>query len=538
MSVAGVLVVGKFRGYVARGLAAGSVSPTISVIAVSDVQNTSVDVAVSTTGDDGSIFYLTNTSASAPADGPTLESASDGSQAVSVTGVQTLNDITVTETTTPQYVHVVHKNAGGEYSNILTSISFKTSNPPVFQGSVIDNDWQRDEAISIIAMENFFVPTGDSYSVASGALPSGVVLNTSTGEISGSPTGLGSGSVSIRATNADGTADSNSFSWVVGDSPQFSGTVSDQTWVIDQSITPIDLTSFFAPAAESFASIGDALPAGLVLAAGIISGTPTEVVASLDLQFRATNGYGNNDTNAFNISVESPPVFAGTVSDKSYTIGVAITPVDLSPFFTPSPASYSVASGTLPDGLSIVSGVLQGTPTTAVNANIVVRGTNPYGTDDTNSFAIGVSAASNPTLTLVSQTAVAISTNDVTSNLATLAGGFTAEDLVLTDLDGASAEYNLNAGGWTSIGAGVTLSAVDDDDTLQLRLDVGATYNRTYRIRGVFQTSGVSFTWVVRTIPDPNQTGLAKPIQDADNSTAVTADVLPSNTVINTGSIR
>lgn len=56
-------------------------------------------------------------------------------------------------------------------------------------------------------------PTG--WSISSGALPAGLSLNASTGEISGTPTTLSSGTFVIRCTNDAGYTDTDSVNWTV-----------------------------------------------------------------------------------------------------------------------------------------------------------------------------------------------------------------------------------------------------------------------------------------------------------------------------------
>ena len=90
------------------------------------------------------------------------------------------------------------------------------------------------------------------------------------------------------------------------------------------------------------------------------------------------------------------PVAAGAIADQNYPQDAAITPLDISADFTGSGITYALApsSAALPAGLSLSSaGLLTGTPTTqAGQVNIVVRGTNSGGFDDT-AFGVTIGAA-------------------------------------------------------------------------------------------------------------------------------------------------
>ncbi len=55
-----------------------------------------------------------------------------------------------------------------------------------------------------------------TYAITSGALPAGLTLNASTGEITGTPTGSGTSNFTIRATDAVGTGGSRAYSVNIG----------------------------------------------------------------------------------------------------------------------------------------------------------------------------------------------------------------------------------------------------------------------------------------------------------------------------------
>lgn len=115
-----------------------------------------------------------------------------------------------------------------------------------------------------------------SWAVSSGALPSGLSLNTSNGAITGTPTALGTASPSLRATGAGGTSAATPVAFtisagtpIIAPSQSFSGTVGT---AFNQSISLTDSTN--RPATNWVAT---GLPAGLSISAatGAITGTPT-----------------------------------------------------------------------------------------------------------------------------------------------------------------------------------------------------------------------------------------------------------------------
>lgn len=87
--------------------------------------------------------------------------------------------------------------------------------PPVLTGAIPAQTWLPGVAVSL-DLKDYYNPDGTSFSALAGTLPTGVSLNTSTGVISGTPTQTGSFTGhQYRATNADGSADTNVFAITV-----------------------------------------------------------------------------------------------------------------------------------------------------------------------------------------------------------------------------------------------------------------------------------------------------------------------------------
>lgn len=263
---------------------------------------------------------------------------------------------------------------------------------PAFTNSAINSTLVRGmEFAAILAASGNPAAT---FSVQSGALPSGLFLDANSGAITGSPTAAGTFSGIFAATNAGGTA-TQTFNIVVNaplattafSSPALSpailsGIPFSSTLVADGRPSP------------TFSLQSGALPPGLSLASGtgILSGIPT-VAGSFSGVFSASNGLGTA-TQSFSFTVTTPPsapVFSSATLSATLITGTPISHT-LGASGHPAP-SFSLQSGTLPTGLVLNSstGALTGAPTTPGTFTGVFAATNALGTA-TQSFTYTVNS--------------------------------------------------------------------------------------------------------------------------------------------------
>ena len=107
-----------------------------------------------------------------------------------------------------------------------------------------------------------------------------MTINTGTGEISGTPTAVGSSTVTITATDTDGeSVSSNEFAIIATDVPNaipvFNGPIQNQTGIVGEAVTPLALADFFSDIdTDDTLSIAltatSTLPAGLLLSLSLI----------------------------------------------------------------------------------------------------------------------------------------------------------------------------------------------------------------------------------------------------------------------------
>ncbi|TDO18119.1 putative Ig domain-containing protein [Mycobacterium sp. BK086] len=159
-----------------------------------------------------------------------------------------------------------------------------------------------------------------TWSKPTGSLPSGLSLNTSTGEISGTPSAAGSYSFTLRATNGYGSVDQ-----------AFSGSVLESTpSITESSLDSITTSVAFSQTlhASGYPTItwsnpSGSLPAGLTFdsATATISGTPT-TPGAYSFTIRVTNSIGHTDT-VYSGTVNPPIAFdaigGGSATSASFT---------------------------------------------------------------------------------------------------------------------------------------------------------------------------------------------------------------------------
>lgn len=225
-----------------------------------------------------------------------------------------------------------------------------------------------------------------SYAVILGTLPAGLSLNTTTGDITGTPTAATAGSVNvtIRGTNAQGNASQVVNITVIPAAPTALNYSSPVTYTNGTAITA-NSPNPTGGTPTSYAITSGILPAGLSIdpTTGIISGTPTAATAgTVSITIQGTNVSGSvSQTISITVN-DAAPTALNYGTPKTYTNGTPIQVNNPNPTGG-TPSSYTITSGSLPAGLSLdpVTGVISGKPTAATGGavSITIRGTNGVG---------------------------------------------------------------------------------------------------------------------------------------------------------------
>jgi hypothetical protein len=143
-------------------------------------------------------------------------------------------------------------NAAG--SDTTNTFTFEVYEDIVFSGPIPDQTFVLDTPYSLDA-STYFTGTVSGYSLG-GSWPAGFSIDaagliTGTATVTAAYTGL-----SVTATNSKpDSAVSNTFNGTAGVAPVFSGPIADQTWTIDELITPLDTSTYFGGATDATYSI-------------------------------------------------------------------------------------------------------------------------------------------------------------------------------------------------------------------------------------------------------------------------------------------
>ncbi|KVP39937.1 putative Ig domain-containing protein [Burkholderia ubonensis] len=232
----------------------------------------------------------------------------------------------------------------------------------------------------------YFTGAGVTWSVVSSSLPAGLYL-TSGGVISGTPTAGGTGTITARATYK-GVAGEQTYQVVSlsisvalngGTPPQ---ALVGQTYSYDLApLLSVSGDPAFNGSGVTWSVVSSSLPAGLSLTSdGRISGTPTASgTGSITARATYKNGSGQQTYEVVALNI--------TVSLAGATLPVGVTGNSYPGFdfksvlsvtgdaaYTPSAASWSVVSGSLPAGMALsANGVVSGTPSTAATSNFTLK---------------------------------------------------------------------------------------------------------------------------------------------------------------------
>src|ERR1019366_1113752 len=140
----------------------------------------------------------------------------------------------------------------------------------------------------------------------------------------------------------------------------------------------------------SWAVASGALPAGVSLSAGgTLSGTPG-TAGSSSFTVRVTDSASVSATAALSLAINPPALRITTSSLPAGTVGVAYSQALGASGGSP-PYSWSVASGSLPAGLSLVAGgTISGTHGTARSSSFTVRVTDSASVSATAALSLAI----------------------------------------------------------------------------------------------------------------------------------------------------
>jgi len=248
------------------------------------------------------------------------------------------------------------------------------------------------------------------WGVTSGALPPGLDLNASNGNISGVPISTGSFSFALRVTDQIPQSDQQNYTIAINAStpPSITSPSSLQAGTVNQPYPNTQLAATGGTQPYSW-SVNPALPNGLTLnpSSGVISGTPLSGSNGNSLhEFTVTDStmpinQQGRKTLSLTIIANVTPVTITTTSLPNGTVGQSYTAPELTASGGTSPYNWSRNNGSpLPQGLRLsASGAITGTPTNAGTTSTTFKvqdSTIPNQQSATKSLSITISAEASP----------------------------------------------------------------------------------------------------------------------------------------------
>ncbi|MGX0560874.1 LPXTG-motif cell wall-anchored protein [Staphylococcus epidermidis] len=395
----------------------------------------SYDVTVTTTDESGNSETTTFTIEVKDTTKPTVESVADQTQEINteiepikieatdnsgqavtnkveglpagVTFDEATNTISGTPSEVGSYtVTVTTMDESGNATETTFTIDVEDTTKPTVE-SVADQTQEVNTEITPITIES---EDNSDQAVTNkvDGLPDGVTFDEATNTISGTPSEVGSYTVTVTTTDESGNATETTFTIDVEDTTKPTvKSVSDQTQEVNTEITPIKIEAT-DNSGQTVTNKVDGLPDGITFdeATNTISGTPSEV-GSYDITVTTTDESGNATETTFTINVEDttkPTV--EDIADQTQEVNTEIEPIKIEATDNGGQAVTNKVDG-LPDGVTFdeATNTISGTPSEVGSYDIIVTTTDENGNSETTTFTIDVEDTTKPTVeSVVDQT--------------------------------------------------------------------------------------------------------------------------------------
>jgi hypothetical protein len=261
---------------------------------------------------------------------------------------------------------------------------------------------------------------------------------------------------------------------------------------------------------KTFTISAGSLPAGLAMStSGVITGTPTGTAGTSNFTVHVADQSSTpaSINGAFSITVGGASItwVTPTAGTQTYTVGTPITPIALSATGGTGAITYSVNSGSLPQGLQIVGNQVTGTPTapTAGAGNIVTfLATDSATPTPATAVSPSVTLIVESVLTITTPNSLPTATPNTAYNQSLAASGGTGSGYTWTVTSGATGANSLASLNLSVSSAGVVSGTPTTTGTANFTIQVKDSSNNT-----VSASLSVS-TSATLALPAPNPSSL------------------------------